>query len=240
MKRLALPAFTGIFLLIIAGNVLAVPRLQTYIVGSTYERLYRQECCSWITHSNNFDLKVVGYWRPANGAGSSSLLGSAGPSLDYDFLDTYLMVSTPLGQSGTVWINGIEMIGFGDYWANLPGTIDPNPSLGYHRPAALGCFSFASIGRIDNDQINAYNYSPSGIGNPGWGDEILLNIVVSGYSWAHFDAVGIDSQDRTYTNPYSRDASYYNDNLVTPEPGTLSLLGLGLLGMIPILKRKRG
>jgi hypothetical protein len=103
-----------------------------------------------------------------------------------------------------------------------------------------GGFAFKGIGRIDNNRRNAHEYSCNGIGNPGWGDEILLNVVVSGYSWTHFDAVGVDSKGNTFTNPYSHDASYYRDhNHATPEPGTLSLLGLGLLGMIPVLRRKK-
>lgn len=236
MKQLTSLALTSLLLLIVAGAALAVPRLQTYIVGSTYHDFYRQEFNSWITNSTNFDLKVVGYWQPAANGGTSQ-----NPPCRYDFMDTFLMVSTPIGQSGTVWINGIEMTGFGGYWATLPDGLHPNPSLRNHRPASLGRFQFASIGRIDNNQINAYDYTRSGIGNPGWGDEILLNIVVSGYSWAHFDAAGIDRYGSTFTNPYSRDASYYRDgNHAVPEPGTLSLLGLGILGMIPILRKKRG
>jgi hypothetical protein len=237
MKKLTSLILTGIFLTIMAGGAYAVPRLQTYIVGSTYQDFYRQEFNSWITNSNNFDVKVVGYWQSAGG-GSSSMLGSSQSGGGYDFMDTHLVVSTPIGQSGTVWINGVEMTGFGGYWANMPGGVNPNPLLRFHMPAAFGRFNFTSIGRIDNDQVNAYEYSHNGIGNPGWGDEILLNIVVSGYDWAHFDAVGVDRYGRTYTNPYSSDASYYG-NYATPEPGTLSLLGLGLLGMIPILKRKK-
>jgi hypothetical protein len=239
MKGLTSLAVMSVFLLMIAGNAFAVPRLQTYIVGSSYERSYALEHDSWISHNTNFDLKVVGYWNSASGSGGSLMGGHTRAGRLYDFMDTYLMVSTPLGQSGTVWINGVEMTGFGGYWSNLPGDLDANPSLRFHMPAAIGQFGFASIGRIDNDQINAYDYGSGAMCNPGWGDEILLNVVVSGYSWAHFDAVGVDSHDQTYMNPYSHDASYYRDSRATPEPGTLSLLGLGLLGMVPILKRKR-
>jgi hypothetical protein len=238
MKKITTLAVMSIFLLMMAGNALAVPRLQTYIVGSTYERFYQQESNSWITHSNNFDLKVVGYWNSANGGGSSSLLGHTRSCRPYDYMNTFLMVSTPIGQSGRIYIGGVEMTGFDGYWSALPNELDPNPSLRRHMPAAAGRFNFASIGRIDNDQINAYDYSSGAMSNPGWGDEILLDIVVSGYGWAHFDAVGVDSHGRTYTNPYSHDASYYGSKAI-PEPGTLSLLGLGLLGMIPIMRRKR-
>ncbi len=239
MKRLTSLAVMSLFLLMVAGNALAVPRLQTYIVGSSYERSHALEHDSWITTSTNFDLKVVGYWNPASGGGGSTTLGHGRAGRIYDFMDTYLMISTPIGQSGTVWINGVEMTDIGGYWSNLPGELNPNPSLRFHMPAAIGQFGFMNIGRIDNDQINAYDYMSGSMLNPGWGDEILLNVVVSGYSWTHFDAVGVDSHGRTFTNPYSHDASYYRDKHATPEPGTLSLLGLGLLGMVPILKRKR-
>jgi hypothetical protein len=237
MKKLTTLVVTSILLAVMAGSACAVPRLQTYIVGSTYNNFYRQEFNSWITNNNNFDVKVVGYWQSAGG-GSTPALGCSQQGLSYDFMNTYLMVSTPVGQSGTVWINGVEMTGLGRYWSALPAGVNPNLSLRYHMPAAVGRFGFQSVGRIDNDQVNAYEYSHNGIGNPGWGDEKLLSVVVSGYSWAHFDAVGVDSHGRTYTNPYWSDASYYG-SCATPEPGTLSLLGLGLLGMIPILRRKR-
>ena len=239
MNRLISTVIAGILLALMAGGACAVPRLQTYIVGSTYRDFYRQEFQSWITNNNNFDVKVVGYWQPVGIGGSPSMLNCYPSGGGYDFMNTYLMVSTPIGQSGTVWINGVEMTGFGGYRSSLPSGLDPSPSLRWHMPSAVARFNFTNIGRIDNSQMNAHEYSHGRICNPGWGDEILLNIVVSGYSWAHFDAVGTDSYGRTFTNPYSSDASYYR-NYATPEPGTLSLLGLGLLGMIPILRRKKG
>jgi hypothetical protein len=236
MKRLTPFAVAIVFIMIMVSGAAAVPRLQTYIVGSDYYNFYRQEFRSWITNSNSFDLKVVGYWRPASLACSS--MPSGAYCGGYDFMDCYLMLSMPQGESGRIWINGNEITGFGSYRSNLPDGIHPNPFTRYHLPAAFGSFNFQGIGRIDNDQINARDYSPGGTSTPGWGDEILLNVVVSGYSWAHFDAIGVDSYGRTFTNSFSNDASYYR-KYATPEPGTLSLLGLGLLGIIPILRRKR-
>jgi hypothetical protein len=88
---------------------------------------------------------------------------------------------------------------------------------------------------VDNNQVNAYHYGYGYIGKPGWGDEILLDVVVRGFDWAHFDAIGVDACGRTFTNSPCHDSSYH----ATPEPSTLSLLGLGLLGIAPLLRRRR-
>ena len=52
------------------------------------------------------------------------------------------------------------------------------------------------------------------------------------------DALG-DEGGRIYASPFSHDASAGGrpDNPI-PEPGTLSLLGAGLLGLVPFMRRR--
>ncbi|OQX83326.1 MAG: hypothetical protein B6D63_06420 [Candidatus Latescibacteria bacterium 4484_7] len=238
MKRLVIIAVTSILMLSIAATAFAAPRLQTYIVGSKYHWRYGLDRSSWVTNNQNFDLKVVGYWRrysPSASRWNSNFLGCHQGQPRYDYLNTYVVISVPKKQSGQVWINGVEVQTFSDYLDAVPGDVSPAGYLRWHRPSRFGKFNFTNIGVIDNDQINAMHYNHGRIMSPGWGDEILLNIVVRGYDWAHFDAVGVNSRGRTFTNPPGYDSSYF----ATPEPGTLSLLGLGLLGLVPIIRRKK-
>ncbi len=233
MKRLLGIGLTLLVAFALTGSAIAVPRLQTYIVGSSYYNNYSyMDKDSWITSNKYFDMKVIGYWQPA-GSHAGVLTAKAPPA--YDYLDTYLAISVPRNEFGRIWINGVEITSFTDYMRAVPSDVSPRWRLPLSRPSKFGKFNFAGIGRIDNDQINAYHYDHGMIHEPGWGDEILLNIVVNGYSWANFDAVGVDASGRTYTNPGSHDAGYFG----TPEPGTLSLLGVGLLGLVPLLRHKR-
>ncbi len=223
MRRTLLLGIALLVVFAMTAPALAFPRLETYITDSRYYTAYKSDRMSWISNNENFDLKVIGQWRGGYRARPA-----------YDYLDCQLAISIPRNQSGRIWINGIEVTSFSGFQSAIPSNVNAPFYLPLQSPSLSSRYNFTGIGRIDNDQRNAWNYSRR-LRNPGWGDELVLDVVVSGYDWVHFDAVGVNSRGRTVASSPYRNASYF----ATPEPGTLSLLGLGLLGMVPLLRKKK-
>lgn len=237
MKRSMFMSLAVLMVLALSIPAAAVPRLQTYIVDSQYS-IYNSgiDYLTWTSNSSSFDVKVVGYWGEAMSSSEPSL--SDRPmytSPSYDYMDCYLAMSVPRDQMGSVYVNGVEISAFEKWMNSIPTGTNPSMSLIFNGPELDRRYSFLNIGRVDNNQIGAMHYGFGQIGSPGWGDELTMNVVVRGFDWAHFDAIGVDAQGNTITNSQFHDSSYY----ATPEPSTLSLLGLGLLGIAPLLRRKK-
>ena len=166
-----------------------MPRLQTYITGSTYYHdTFENDFATWITQNPSFELKVVGYWHPYNIDPTASLSIKGTPPT-YDYLKTWLMITTPTDESGRIYINGVEISSFAPFEDVVPSQLETNLSLQNHEPAGGAYFSFCELGMIDNANPLAWNYAYGQIGNQGWGNEIPVQVVVDGYSWVHFDAV---------------------------------------------------
>ncbi|MBN2184720.1 MAG: choice-of-anchor N protein [Candidatus Krumholzibacteriota bacterium] len=233
MKKILLLTVAVLAGSLIADSASAVPRLQTYITGSDYYANYALEDeDSWISTSANFELKVVGYWETLPEVTPSIDLVTSPPA--YDYMDVFVVINTPTGQSGTVWINGIEINTFYNYGDPGLAAAAPDWYVKTMLPSIKN-FNFYDAGRINNSMAKAWHYEEGWIHEPGWGDEVLLDIVVSGFDYVNFDAIGMDSNGKCYVSPNSHDSSCF----AVPEPGTLSLLGLGLLGITPLLRKKK-
>ena len=97
MKQIFTLMIVSAVILLIAGGALAVPRLQTYIVGSEYGASGLDDG-SWMTANSSFDLKVAGYW------------GAATQNRPYyDWMGVGLIIGVPRDEAGSVWINGMEI-----------------------------------------------------------------------------------------------------------------------------------
>ncbi len=237
MKRSIFISLAVLMALALSVPAAAVPRLQTYIVDSQYSVYHSGlDYMTWVSSSNNFDLKVVGYWGEE--VNSTTAFTSDRPTYatpSYDYMDCYLAMSVPRDQMGSVYINGVEISAFEKWMNSIPTGTSPSPAILFNGPSLAESYSFLNIGRIDNDQTGAMHYGFGQIGTPGWGDETHDECRRPRLRLGTFRRHRSRRQGNTITNSQFHDSSYY----ATPEPSTLSLLGLGLLGIAPLLRRKK-
>ncbi len=240
MKKIITMAVLAFLLL--AGVAYAIPNLQIYIEGATYDPVSQ----SWITDQTNFKLWVLSdvsggnktgvydvklsaaFLASESGIGSitltpttvtSGLLPSPGDTSTPGAPVLYTAVpqvgTQPVMGDGSllpshgIYGTGIDWLGY-----NLGDMIAQDSPIGDYITSAPPA-TWPDMG-----QINAYN------------------VTVTGFSEVHFDAfdhyVNASSGNFSYVNaPFSHDADTVPGGgpppFETPEPGTLILVGCGLL-----------
>lgn len=195
----------------------AIPSLQLYIPGSTYN----PDTESWLTIEPHFELQVLGASSPQQA--------------DYiTNLTLYIaMLKNEYGMDGAyVNINGspVTLNSYGTPPLLPPHGIYPTYYCAYSLPDLL----------VSTAGETVWNYNPGEEGESDTGDILSLNLDVIGYTFIHFDVAGtvVGKNGKTWERkaPFSHDA---DSPSVIPEPTSMLLLLPGLLGLVGIRRKKR-
>lgn len=236
-------------LLIGAANSWAVPNLQIYSPDADY---YDAATETWIINSYHYELWVVGaqlnvydvklaFAAPTDENGSITIVSNYGTSsptsltmmeygagkMTYDaYYDSYSKEDgvDPDPETYAFSPNGTPLMGSGKELP--PHGVFPTSFYEYF----IGDFGLGET---------VHNYIPGSDWNDTAAGEIKkFDIMVSGYTWVDivaYDHVILGNNKFKYTKtPFSHDGS----STAVPEPGTMLLLGSGLLGL-GLLRRRR-
>lgn len=239
-----------------AGGAHAIPALQIYIPGATYD----SETETWVIESLDYDLWVVGAKQniydvkialatSTNENGSIAITWLKG-SVDWNgYLEDNVKVvrnpdSNPNQDVLTEGTNGQDLtMDPYKFVANGTPVMGDGGSVPPHGVFPTSYYEYY-IGDLGTDET-VQSYFPGEFQATAKGEIKKFHIVVSGYTWvdivAYDHVVKSNNKIHSVFSPFSHDGESNGGTppQAIPEPGTLLLVGTGLVGTGVLTRRRR-